>query len=152
MKRTHMLNTAHYDRIFEAYEFAWPIPFEHALGYEPVGDHRIKVLFDDREPFYFTFIEGLGEYEPKRPTTREEITKEYSHNVFAKKLRDMMNRRGFTQLMLAEKTGLSQGQISNYLRCNAAYDEDARKSFNTPSLDKIHLIAWALNCDPYELL
>lgn len=117
-----------------------------------MGDHMIKVIFDDRKPFYFTFIEGLGEYEPNKPSTRDEYTKEYSHKVFARKLRNMMNRRGFTQLTLAEKTGLSQGQISNYLRCNEAYDEESRKTPITPSLDKIHLIAWALNCEPYELL
>lgn len=150
--KTNMLNTEHYERIFEAFKLEHPIAGSHAVGYRPIGNDRIRVEFDDRKPFYFTYIIGYGEYEPNKPTSREEYTKEYSHKVFASKLRDMMNRRGFTQLTLAEKTGLSQGMISNYLRCNEAYPEEERKTLRTPSLDKIHLIAWALNCEPYELL
>ena len=119
-----------------------------------VPDRTAAILggLKDGDTVDYTFINSYGKYVRDRPTRREDITREYVHNDFADKLRNMMDRRGFTQKTLAEATGISQGVISGYLRRNTAYDEYAQKQPVNPTIDKVHLIAWALQCDPYELL
>lgn len=151
--KDNMMNREHYERIYAHFKEDYPLAIEHIKGYRPIGDHKIRIEFDDRPYFDYTFIDGgYGRYIRERPKTRDDITREYVHNEFADKLRDMMNRRGFTQLSLAEATGISQGVISGYLRRNNAYGEYAQKKPINPSIDKVYLIAWALGCDPYELL
>lgn len=149
---SRMLNTDYYDRIYDEFlsERSWDA--KHALGYVPMGDHKIRVKLDTGEYVDYTFINSYGKYIRERPKKREDITREYVHNDFADKLRNMMDRRGFTQKTLAEATGISQGVISGYLRRNAAYDEWAQKRPVNPTIDKVYLLAWALQCDPYELL
>lgn len=147
-----MLNTEHYDRIYDAFREDRPWDYKHAVGYRPMGDHKIRVVLDDGEFVDYTFINGYGKYVREKPSRREDITREYVHNDFADKLRNMMDRRGFTQLTLSQATGISQGVISGYLRRNSAYDEYSQKKPVNPTIDKVYLIAWALGCDPYELL
>lgn len=152
MRKSKMLNTEHYDRIYEEFERERPWDAKQSLGYVPMGDHKIRVKLADGDHVDYTFINSYGKYVRERPNRREDITREYVHNDFADKLRNMMDRRGFTQKTLAETTGISQGVISGYLRRNNAYDEYAQKQPVNPTIDKVHLIAWALQCDPYELL
>lgn len=152
MKKNNMLNCGYYERIYKAFEMDRPFDFKHSLGYRPMGDHKIRVSLDDGTYVDYTYINGYGRYVRERPKHREGITREYVHNDFADKLRNMMDRRGFTQKTLADKTGISQGVISGYLRRNDAYDEWAKKQPVNPTIDKVHLLAWALDCDPYELL
>ncbi len=152
-KKRGMINTEYYDRIYEAFRQLRPWDYKHSIGYRPAGDHKIRVELDTGEEVEFTYAnDGYGKYVRKKPTRREDITREYVHNDFADKLRNMMDRRGFSQLSLAEATGISQGVISGYLRRNEAYDEYSKKKPVNPTIDKVHLIAWALGCDPYELL
>lgn len=150
--KSKMLNTEHYDHIYEEFELNRPWDAKHAVGYRPIGDHKIRVSLDTGEVVDYTYINGYGRYVRERPNRREDITRDYVHNDFADKLRNMMDRRGFTQAALAEATGISQGVISGYLRRNSAYDPYAQKQPVNPTIDKVHLIAWALQCDPYELL
>lgn len=150
--KDEMLNISYYDMIFERFKQDRPFDGRHALGYRPMGDHKIRVSLDDGTSVDYTFINGYGRYVRERPRSRDDITREYVHNDFADKLRDMMNRRGFTQKTLAETTGISQGVLSGYLRRNEAYDEYAQKKPVNPTIDKVHLLAWALECDPYELM
>lgn len=154
--KNYMLNCDHYERIFEAFKLHRPFDAKYAVGYRPIGDHKIRVELDDemngRTYVDYTFINEYGEYVREKPKSREAITKTYVHNDFAKKLRNVMDRRGFTQLTLSKATGISQSVISSYLRRNEAYGPDAQKSPVNPSIDKVYLMAWALDCDPYELL
>ena len=150
--KSSMLNCDYYEQIFDAFKLNRPGDAKHAVGYRPRGDHKIRVELDDGSYVDYTYIVGYGEYIRDRPKTKESITRSYVHNDFATKLRNMMDRRGVNQLMLAERTGLSQGIISGYLRRNDAYGKDAQKQPINPSIDKVYLIAWALDCDPYELM
>lgn len=150
--KTSMLNTEHYDRIYEACKLDRPDVVKNMRGYRPMGDHKIRVELKDGSQFDYTFIGGYGRYVRERPKTRDAITRDYVHNDFADKLRNMMDRRGFSQLSLSEATGISQSVISSYLRRNKAYDEYSQKNPVNPTIDKVYLIAWALGCDPYELL
>ena len=152
MRKTKMMNTEYYDLIYEEFERERPWDAKQALGYVPMGDHKIRVALEDGDTVDYTFINSYGKYVRERPSRREDITREYVHNDFADKLRNMMDRRGFTQKTLAEATGISQGVISGYLRRNNAYDEWAQKRPVNPTIDKVYLLAWALQCDPYELL
>lgn len=148
-----MLNVDNYELIFKAFLRERPTVADDVVGYRPRGDHKIRIFYKDGSAFDYTYVDGgYGAYVRERPKKREEITREYVHNDFADKLRDMMNRRGFTQLTLSEATGISQGVISGYLRRNKAYPDYAQKQPINPTIDKVYLIAWALGCDPYELL
>lgn len=147
-----MLNINHYRRIYESFKINRPDIFKHSVGYRPMGDHKIRVALDDGKYFDYTFIGGYGKYERERPKTKEEITRDYVHNDFADNLRNVMDRRGFSQLTLSRATGISQSVLSSYLRRNSAYGKDAQKQPVNPTIDKVYLIAWALDCDPYELL
>lgn len=150
--KNNMLNCEHYERIFDAFKRDRPFDGKHAVGYRPMGDHKIRVELDDDTAVDYTFINGYGQYIRERPRAREDITRTHVHNDFADKLRNMMDRRGFTQLTLSEATGISQATISNYLRRNEAYPDYAQKAPVNPTIDKVCLIAWALDCDPYELM
>lgn len=146
------LNCTHYKHVIEAFEKDRPFDAKHVLSYRPLGDYKIRAELDDGTFVDYTFINGYGKYVRDRPRTRDDITREYAHNEFADRLRDMMVRRGFNQKTLSEATGIAQGTISSYLRRNAAYDESGQKQPVNPTIDKVYLIAWALGCDPYELM
>ena len=148
----NMLNCDYYELIFDSFKLDRPFDAKHAVGYRPIGDHKIRVELDDGSYVDYTFINRYGKYVRERPKDRDSISKEYVHNDFAEKLRDMMDRRGFTQSTLAEATGISQSVISSYLRRNEAHSKFERKNPVNPTIDKVYLIAWALDCDPYELL
>lgn len=152
MRKSKMLNTDYYDLIYKEFERERPWDAKHTIGYVPMGDHKIRVKLADGDIVDYTFINSYGKYIRERPKRREDITREYVHNDFADKLRNMMDRRGFTQKTLAEATGISQGVISGYLRRNEAYDKWAHKQPVNPTIDKVYLLAWALQCDPYELM
>ena len=152
MKYKGMLNTSHYDRIYEAFAQDRPFDAKHALGYRPVGEHKIRVELDDGTYVDYVYINGYGKYIREKPRHREDITRSYVHNEFADNLRDMMIRRGVNQQKLSEITGLSQGIISGYLRRNEAYDESGQKRPVNPTIDKVRLLSWALDCEPYELI
>ena len=147
-----MINIDYYKRIYEEFKRNRPDVYKHSIGYEPRGDHKIKVNLDDGGYFEYTFINGYGMYPRKKPECAEDITRDYVHNNFADKLRNMMDRRGFSQLTLSQKTGISQSVISSYLRRNKAHKEEGQKRPVNPTIDKVYLLAWALDCDPYELM
>ena len=62
---------------------------------------------------------------------------------FKRRLRDMMDRRGFTQEQLGDKIGESANAISNWVMPSGR---------SMPSLRKFRLICIALNCFPGDLL
>lgn len=69
--------------------------------------------------------------------TKEE--KDFVTN-FANNLRHYMNEAKYTQYDLAKDTGISTGNISNYINGRI-----------TPTAYKIYLIAKVLNCKPSDL-
>lgn len=149
---SNMLNSEHYERIFESFKKDRPFDAKYAVGYRPMGDYKIRVELDDGTNVDYTFINGYGKYIRERPREIGDITREYVHNEFADKLRNMMDRRGFNQKTLSKATGIAQGTISSYLRRNEAYAEHERKQPVNPTIDKVHILACALDCDPYELM
>ena len=69
------------------------------------------------------------------------ITDEECRDAFAYNLSDIMKTRGFGQAALAEKTGLSKAMISKYINKQS-----------TPTLTNLMKIAYALDCEPEELM
>lgn len=152
MSNKGMLNCDYYDEIYENFRLNRPEDYKHSVGYRPRGDHMIRVERDDGMFIDYTFIGGNAEYVREKPSRVEDITNEYSHNRFATRLRNMMDRRGYTQRTLAEATGISQAAISGYLRRNEAYGPHAQKKPINPTTTVVYKIAAALGCEPYELL
>lgn len=152
MSNKGMLNCDYYDEIYDNFRVNRPNDYEHSIGYRPRGDHMIRVERDDGLFIDYTFIGGCGEYVHGNQSRAEDITDEYSHNRFADKLRNMMDRRGYTQRALAEATGISQSAISGYLRRNEAYGPHAQKKPINPTTTVVYKLAAALGCEPYELL
>lgn len=146
-----MLNCDYYKEIYEDFVRNRPDVAEIAEGYRPRGDHSIRVTTSDGL-FDYNYIRGVGMFVREKPKEREEITKEYSQRIFADRLRDMMTRRNLNQKMLAERTGLSESIISRYLRSDATHNGSYRKTATTPTYHALRLIAWALDCEPYELM
>lgn len=62
-------------------------------------------------------------------------------DIFADNLASMMEESGYTQMDLAEETGLSQSTISTYLN---------KRKF--PGVKAIINIAYALDCEVTELI
>ena len=61
-------------------------------------------------------------------------------DIFADKLRDMLEEVGISQQELANEIGVSKGTISKYLNKQAM-----------PSLKNFMNICYALDCDPQDL-
>ena len=115
----YMLNSDYYDTIFKAYLVDRGKTLDDVLGYRPLGDHKIRVELNDGSFFDYTYMNGgYGAYVRERPKNRDEITREYVHNDFADKLRNMMDRRGFTQQTLSQSIVISPVLISEYLQRN----------------------------------
>lgn len=147
-----ILNSAYYKEIYDSFRRNRPNDYEHSIGYRPRGDHMIRVELDDGSFVDYTFIGNYGEYVRDRPKKIDEITNDYSHRRFATRLRNMMDRRGFTQKTLSEATGISQAAISGYLRWNEAYGPLQQKRSINPTITVVYKLAAALRCEPYELL
>ena len=152
MSTKGILNSNYYKEIYESFRHNRPHDYEHSLGYRPRGDHMIRVELDDGSFVDYTFIGNYGEYVRDKPTDMNDITNDYSHKRFATRLRNMMDRRGFTQKTLSEATGISQAAISGYLRWNEAYGPNQQKRPINPTITVVYKLAAALECDPYELL
>lgn len=152
MNNKGILNSNYYSEIYENFKINRPNDYKRSLGYRPRGDHMIRVELDDGTYVDYIFIGGYGEYVCDMPDNIDDITNEYSHRRFATKLRNMMNRRGFTQRTLSETTGISQSALSGYLRVNEAYGPHKQKKPMNPTTTVIYKLAAALDCEPYELL
>lgn len=147
-----ILNSNYYKEIYESFKQNRPYDYDHSIGYRPRGDHMIRVELDDGKFVDYTFIGNYGEYVRERSTNIDEITNDYSHKRFATKLRNMMDRRGFTQKTLSDATGISQAAISGYLRWNEAYGPHQQKKPMNPTITVVYKLAAALKCELYELL
>ena len=120
------------NQLYENLKLYWPFVQDLALSYEEISDYEIMVkLSDGRIVLYDDFDHTLR----RLPTKSEAMTDEEFKQESSTRLKRSMYRKGVTQLDLAERTGISQPQISSYVN---------GKVF--PSFYYIDKIAKALKC------
>ena len=98
------------NQLYENLKLYWPFVQDLALSYEEISDYEIMVkLSDGRIVLYDDFDHTLR----RLPTNSESMTDEEFKQEFSTRLKRIMYRKGVTQLDLAERTGISQPQISS---------------------------------------
>lgn len=118
-------------------ELYFPNIYEHMISYYETGPFELTVERDDGVWYLYDDLERSIRRLPCHPRdmTELDIRKE-----FGLRLRKIMRREDVGQKELAELTGLTQSQISNYMTGKT-----------TPSFTKVDSIARALNCHVDDL-
>lgn len=136
------LDTSYFTEAADEFELRCPMWAEQAYKYIPKHNHIIRVLLRNGDCVDYNNREGTFRYivKDKIPNS-DDLTDESCRSAFALNLSEIMMVRGISQSVLAERTGISQGMISNYL-----------KEKSTPTMPNIKKIARVLQCSPYELM
>lgn len=109
----------------KAVSFVQTSPFDLIIKMEDGS----SVLYDDSSKSFRTL-----------PRDSKNMSERESKIEFGFRLRTVMERKGISQLVLSEMTGISQPILSNYLNGK-----------NSPSFYKVDIIAKALGCSIDEL-
>ena len=138
------IKTSYYEEMFEAFGRKCPGWYEESDGYRPKHANAIRVKLKNGDQVDYNIRTDSYRYrhadtsDNVKPNT---ITDEECRDAFAYNLSDIMKTRGFGQAALAEKTGLSKAMISKYINKQS-----------TPTLTNLMKIAYALDCEPEELM
>ena len=136
------INTVSHEEMFKKFLQYYPQWKDEILGYSPKNQYSIRVSMTGGR--YVDFNARSNTYRWGQEyvvSTPDDVTDEFCRTVFATNLVEYMNVKGFNQVNLAERTGLSTAAISKYMR-----------GISTPSITALQKIAYALNCAPEELL
>lgn len=128
----------YYESILNDFKMNWKWLADEIEDYRPRGDHTIRIYMKDGSQITYNGLNHSARFDRER--TASEITDNYCRTDFSSKLRDYMDRRGFDQISLAQRSGLSQGSIGKYLRKES-----------TPTLTAVYKLARALECTVGEL-
>jgi DNA-binding Xre family transcriptional regulator len=101
-------------------------------SYRESGDFEIIVECDDGYTFAY---DDLDKTIRMLPADSNNMSEEMWHREFGRKLRKLMFRKGLTQIELANKVGISQATLSNYITGR-----------NMPGFYIIDKLARALDC------
>ena len=124
-------------KIYENLKMYFPYVFKNAVNYYEVGLFDLIVeLVDGSSIIYDDFEKTV------RPLPRDSnnMSEEECRKEFGLRLRQMLYRKGITQMAFAEMSGISQVMISKYINGKAS-----------PSLYAIDKIAKVLGCSVDEL-
>lgn len=126
------------NEIYSNFKLCFPRIARRAVSWKFIDDGRTiivdlndgkSVLYDDARRTIRTLPTDsmrMSEYEFKRE--------------FKYRIDDMMKRKGVSQIRLAERTGITQSRLSDYIR-----------GIRTPSFYIIHKIAQGLGCSIDDL-
>lgn len=135
------MNIKHYEEIYAKFKECSPHLAKLTVDYRPRGDTGIRVTLDDGERYdYDIHYPAPRRVENIRLEDAVKIDDQQCRDVFAYRMKDLMKRRGFNQVLLSEYTGISRATISNYINAK-----------NTPTLIHMRKIAHALDCTIGEL-
>ena len=123
------------DWLFEELELYFPSVAEEAVSWYEKDLMLHITLNNGRRMIY----DHIGNTIRTLPQDSMNITEEECLREFAIRFRAIMGRKGFTQQMLSEKTGIPQSVISRYLNGRSM-----------PGLYNIDKIAKVLNCSVDE--
>ena len=114
----------------------FPRLFEEVKTYYSYAPLVLMIVLEDGRTFLY---DDLNRTSTCLPSDDGAMTRSQTNRVFGILLRKVMQRKGMTQQMLADATGLQQYQI-----CNYTYGK------SSPSLYALDKIARALGCSVEE--
>lgn len=136
------INLNKYRDMFETFKRYYPEWEGRVESYAPKNEYSIRVRLQDGNVIIYNerskSLRWLGE---GASMMHDDITDDECRRVFANNLVETMHNKGFNQITLAERTGLSTAAISKYMRAQS-----------TPTITALQKIARAMNCTPEELL
>lgn len=93
-------------------ELYFPFLAEGAINYSKQSEYELLVQFNTGDVFLYDDLEHSFRVLPrdKNVLTKDEFKKEFSMRLYKK-----MFRKGLTEAELAERTGLTQPQLSDYM-------------------------------------
>lgn len=136
------IDVKYYEDVYNNFARQCPMWAEDAVRCVPRHEHMIRVFL--RNGDYIDYDERTGTFRYRSKGTiieTDDMTEEDSRELFSRNLLDIMRIRGIGQMILAERSGLSQVMISKYISKKA-----------TPSWINVKKIARALNCSIDELI
>lgn len=137
-----MMNTKHYENIFEEFKDCHPYLIQDCIDWRPRGDRGIRASMKDGTMYDFdTITKCVRRVEDHVMLSAEDITEEHCRASIAYHLTELMGLKGHTQQTLSEYTGLGKGSIHNYINGKA-----------TPSATALRKMAQALDCSVADLL
>ena len=110
--------------------------------YDGEDFYDVIVVMKDGSAYLYDSFESSSRYAEsvdelfKSPENEDEWRRKFSYNLY-----QVMRRRGYSQVALAEASGLSQMSISNYT-----------SGVSTPTVYKLMKIADALGCTVNDLV
>ena len=123
--------------LIESYKLYCSFLYEKTVDIQEVDDWTIMVTLDDGSKYLYYSDTHVFRTLPKDP---DDITEAECRREFSRRLSRIMLYKGVTQEMLAERTGMSQSRISEYVNGK-----------HTPSFYITDKIAKALGCSMDQL-
>lgn len=126
--------------LFRNFSMYNPSEASRAIDYEYYDDYELLVTLDDHSQILYDDLLGGIMYIHPNPSN-DILDEELWRQRFARRLSKKMRLHGFTQMDLAEVTGISYVTISNYMNCKTV-----------PNLYAAEKLAKALDCTVEDLL
>ena len=128
-----------YNFIYEEFQLMFPRIADHAVSWDPINDIEISIMLDDGEEMRYDHLSKCA----RRVIYHEEddIDEKVWRREFARNIDRRMRQLGINQMILSERSGISQITISKYMNCSA-----------TPSTYNTRRLARALECDYNDLI
>lgn len=137
-----MFSINNYERMFETFSQYYPEWAGQVKHYTPKSEYSLRLFMKDgRRADYNSRSNSVRWLRDFIITSPEDITDEYCRRNFAANLVEYMTAKGFNQVTLSERTGLSTAALSKYMR-----------GMSTPTITAVQKIARALNCTAEELI
>lgn len=100
------------DEMLKNLQLYFPTVASRMIEYQDSGDFELVVRCDNSETFIY---DDLDKTIRMLPSDSESMTEDMWRREFGRRLRKRMIRKGMTQSELAEKVGISQVMLSNYI-------------------------------------
>lgn len=128
-----------YNFIYEEFQLMFPSIADHAVSWEPINEIEIRIYLDDGMEMCYDHLSKCA----RRVIYHEEddIDEKVWRREFARNIDRRMRQLGINQMILSERSGISQITISKYMNCSA-----------TPSTYNTRRLARALECDYNDLI
>ena len=98
--------------VLNNFRIYFPTVANRMISYQDSGDFEITVRCDDGETYIY---DDLDRTIRMLPPDGELMTEDVWRREFGRRLRKRMARKGLTQSELAEKVGVSQVMLSNFM-------------------------------------
>ena len=128
--------TDKYEMIFESFKKRTRKNFPPIVSWWPSGKESITIRLEDNSLYEYN-----SRFEMAKPIDRHyDAHADKYRNIFVRELRSRADGMGLTQTEIANRLGIRQGAVSDYM-CGRVL----------PSMERAAQIANILNCSVYEL-